>query len=173
MQLHCLNRRKRSNLMKRCRITELRALAEGNNAAQQALQARYQEFMTAGATAETGKDYTTALARYKDALSVKAKDKAAQDKIAEMQQVLDNEAKLDAKRAEIQKLIAKADAKFDEKSWASANGLYEEVDPLTGVGKEEENSILEGAEKLQDADIARKNGRQKRFRKGGDRAVEK
>ncbi|ASS48575.1 MAG: hypothetical protein A3D31_07535 [Candidatus Fluviicola riflensis] len=246
------------------RITELRALAEGNNAAQQALQARYQEFMTAGATAETGKDYTTALARYKDALSVKAKDKAAQDKIAEMQQVLDNEAKLDAKRAEIQKLIAKADAKFDEKSWASAKGLYESVltldpqnkysidriaecdriqqkestaevekeyqkilraadknfdkkdyepaknlykraaslrsydqypkqrlaeidgilnpkpvvvnkepDPLKPLGQETDNSILEGAEKLQAADVARKNGRQKRFRKGVDRAVEK
>src|SRR3989344_3751167 len=177
------------------RITELGALAEGNNAAQQALQARYQEFMTAGATAETGKDYTTALARYKDALSVKAKDKAAQDKIAEMQQVLDNEAKLDAKRAEIQKLIAKADAKFDEKSWASAKGLYESVltlDPQnkysidriaecdriqqkesTAEVEKEYQKILRAAEKLQAADVARKNGRQKRFRKGVDRAVEK
>lgn len=125
------------------RIAELRALAEGNNAAQQALQAKYQEFMNAGETAETGKDYATALARYKDALAVKAKDKAAQDKIAEMQQVLDNEAKLDAKRAEIQKLIEKADAKFDEKSWAVAKGLYENVLALDPANKYSIDRIAE------------------------------
>ncbi|MDH4473587.1 MAG: hypothetical protein QE487_13340 [Fluviicola sp.] len=123
------------------RIAELRALAEGNNAAQQALQAKYQEFMTAGETAETGKDYTTALARYKDALAVKAKDKAAQDKIAEMQQVLDNEAKLDAKKAEIQKLIAKADSKFDGERWFEAKAIYESVLAIDGTNNHSRERI--------------------------------
>ena len=123
------------------RIAELRALAEGNNAAQQALEAKYKGFMAEGATAETGKDYTTALARYKDALSVKAKDKAAQDKIAEMQQLLDNEAKLDAKRAEIQKLIAKADAKFDGERWFEAKAIYESVLAIDGTNQYSKDRI--------------------------------
>jgi epidermal growth factor receptor substrate 15 len=246
------------------RIAELRAQLEGNNAAQQALQAKYQEFMSAGATAEAGKDYSTALARYKDALSVKAKDKAAQDKIAEMQQVLDNAAKLDAKRAEIQKLIEKANAKFDGERWLEAKALYEsalaldgsnqfakdrvaqcdkkefertkvdenreyqkiltkadknfdakdydqaknlykraisfrandpypkqrlaeieailnpqpvvankEPDPLKALGQETDNSILEGSKALEEAEVRRKGLRNRKFRKGVERAEDK
>ncbi|HLP54275.1 MAG TPA: hypothetical protein VK151_04565 [Fluviicola sp.] len=125
------------------RIAELRALAEGNNAAAQALEAKYQGFMNAGATAETGKDYSTALAHYEDALSVKAKDKAAQDKIAEMRQLLDNEAKLNAKRGEIQKLIEKANAKFDAERWLEAKAIYESALALDGSNKYAKDRVAE------------------------------
>lgn len=114
------------------RIAELRALIAGNNSVQQVADAKYRELMAAGNTAETGKDYRLALARYKDALSAKSGDKAAQDKIAEMQQILDNEAKNDAKQAEIQKIIAKANESFDAKEWMKAKKLYESALQLDG-----------------------------------------
>jgi len=109
------------------RIAELRAKLEGNNSAAQATEAKYLELMSSGGVAETGNDYTTALARYKEALGVKPKDKAAQDKIAEMQQLLDNISKSNSKQAEINKLIAKADGKFNEESWMDAKAIYESV----------------------------------------------
>lgn len=109
------------------RITELRGLIEGNNAALSAADAKYRELMTAGNTAETGKDYRTALARYKDALVAKPKDKVAQDKIAEMEQILDNEAKNNAKNAELLKLITKADEKFGKSDWSEARKIYNQV----------------------------------------------
>jgi len=115
------------------RIAELRSKLDGSNAATQATEAKYRELMTSGATSEAAVDYTSALARYKEALVVKPKDKVAQDKIAEMQQLLDNISKSDSKRAEIQKLITKADGKFGDERWMDAKAIYESVLALDGT----------------------------------------
>lgn len=109
------------------RIAELRAQLAGRSAEAAAAQQRYTELMAQGAAAALAKDYSTALLRYKEALGVKPNDKAAQDKITEMQQLLDNEAKAKARQEEISKLIGKADAKFDGKKWMDAKQIYDKV----------------------------------------------
>lgn len=123
------------------RIAELRAQLEGKNAVAEAEAKRYRELMDAGATAEGVKDYSLALGKYKEALAAKPKDKAAQDKVAEMQQLLDNAAKSDARKTEIQKLIAKADAKFKDGKWMDAKVYYENVLTIDGSNEYAKSQI--------------------------------
>lgn len=109
------------------RIAELQALLDGKSSAATEIERKYKVAMTAGNSAETGKDFNKALASYKDALSVKPADKPAQDKIAEMQQILDNAAKGNKLEAEIKALIAEADGKFNKKDWLNAKNTYDRV----------------------------------------------
>lgn len=138
------------------RIAELRALIDGSNSAQQAADAKYREMMAAGNTAEGGKEYKTALDRYKDALTAKPNDKAAQDKIAEMKQILDNEAKNDAKHGEVLKLIAKADAQFAKEDWKSAREIYEsalKLEPTNNYASSQVNICIQKIKDITDSEI--------------------
>ena len=88
---------------------------------------KYNEAMAAGNASAGVKDYTAALNSYQTALSVKPGDKPAADKVAEMRQILDNLAKSEKNKAEIDGLIAKADALFTKKEWSNAKAVYEQV----------------------------------------------
>jgi len=121
------------------RIAQLRAQLEGSTNAAAAAEQRYQSLMTEGNNAATAKEYQTALGKYQEALKVKKDDKPAQDKIAEMRQLLDDLAKANSKNSEVQGLLAKADGKFDGKQWMDAKAIYEKViliDPSNSYAKE-------------------------------------
>lgn len=109
------------------RIAELRASLSNVVDPQVELNKRYQAAMDAGNAAATTKNYDAALSKYQEALSIKQNDKPAQDKIAEMQQLLDDLAKNNKNKAEIDALIAKADALFDGTKWSDAKATYESV----------------------------------------------
>ncbi|MCC6702258.1 MAG: hypothetical protein IT221_12090 [Fluviicola sp.] len=109
------------------RIAELKALLSNVVDPQVEINKRYQAAMDAGNAAATSKNFNGALTKYQEALSIKANDKAAQDKIAEMQQLLDDIAKNNKNKAEIDALIAKADALFNDSKWSEAKTAYEVV----------------------------------------------
>jgi tetratricopeptide (TPR) repeat protein len=88
---------------------------------------KYNEAMTAGNASASAKEYTAALKSYQDALTIKPGDKPAADKVAEMKQLLDDLAKSEKNKAEIDGLITKADALFAKKEWSNAKAVYEQV----------------------------------------------
>jgi epidermal growth factor receptor substrate 15 len=109
------------------RIEELK---EQKRSAQNAAQdeALYQRSMKDGDVAMKAKQYDAALTEFRNALTIKKNDKAASDKIAEIQQILDNLANANAKQKlqnEYNELIKEADILFNEKKFSTAQSRYE------------------------------------------------
>jgi epidermal growth factor receptor substrate 15 len=111
----------------RTRIEELKQLrAKENDSAKQ--ESMYQTNMKNGNTSILAKNYQKALMDFEKALSIKPGDKAAQDKISEVNQILANlstandEKKL---KAEFDAYIREADRIYAQKDWLEAKKIYE------------------------------------------------
>lgn len=88
----------------------------------------YQNFMDKANAQSLNKEFESALANYKSALSVKENDTEAKDKIDETQQILDNilKAKRDneSKQQQFDQLIAEADRLFKSEEYLEASSAY-------------------------------------------------
>lgn len=107
------------------RINELKALKNQASASIQTDQL-YNDYMKSGDNALTSKNYAQALSEYKNALNVKKNDKAAQAKINEVQQLIDNE-KNKSTQTQFENLIKDADALFARKDYINAKENYEKA----------------------------------------------
>ncbi len=88
----------------------------------------YLSAMKNGEDAMRLKQYDKALTEYKNALNLKPSDKKANDKISEIQQIMDdisNKENQDKKQQEYKAMIATADGYFKNENWASAKESYE------------------------------------------------
>jgi tetratricopeptide (TPR) repeat protein len=109
------------------RIADVQNLMASRTAGAAEIQRQYSEAMQRGNEAATAKNYNDAIRHYETALSFVKNDKAASDRIAEMRQLLDNIAKENASTAEINALLADADAKFNASKWSDAKAKYDEI----------------------------------------------
>lgn len=94
----------------------------------------YADFMTKGNSEFSKKEYVLALSHYQSALSVKANDVPAQNKIKEIQQILDDIANAKAENVELtnqfNELLKAADAKFASEEYLDAKAIYQEAQVL-------------------------------------------
>lgn len=110
------------------KIAELEALLNASKVDPAAEEQKlYDAAMAKGNTAASGKDYNGAITAYEEALRHKAKDQTAQNKIAEMRQILDDLAKENAANRELQGLIAAADQEFNNGKWSVAKSAYDNI----------------------------------------------
>jgi len=91
----------------------------------------YKEYMDKGANHQTNQDYELALSDYQNALEAKKGDLAAENKIKEVQQILDdlaNESEADQKlKNKFNTIIGDANALFNSESYLPAKAKYEEA----------------------------------------------
>jgi tetratricopeptide (TPR) repeat protein len=92
---------------------------------------QYNAYMKSGLSKFSSADYNGALADYLSALNVKNNDKAAQDKISEIEQILDdlnkNIAAQNALKEQIEQLKKEADSFFKAEDYANAIIKYNEL----------------------------------------------
>lgn len=115
----------------------------------------YQEYMEKGERHQTSGDYEQALSDYQDALEAKAGDVAAQNKVNEIQQILDDLANKSAEERELKnqfnRIIGEADAIFNDEEYLKAKGKYEEalkIIPNDSYAKSRVAECLEREEKI-------------------------
>ncbi len=108
-------------------VNELK-LAEANASD---IENQYNTFMKSGLVKFTNKDYNGALADYLNALNIKNSDKSAQDKISEIEQILDdlNKKSLsdNALKAQIELLRKEAETYFKDEDYVNAIVKYNEL----------------------------------------------
>ena len=112
------------------RIAEMRILiAEEASARQQ--EKLYKRYMSRGEDSQAERNFIMALSHYQNALSVKVADQNAQNKIDEIQQILDDlsntqSIELDLKN-KFDALVKIADGLFSAEDYISAKNKYEEA----------------------------------------------
>lgn len=91
--------------------------------------ALYKDFMSKGVLSEKAKSWDQALVNYQNALNVKNGDRPAQDKVNEIQQIIDDLANASKSEAEkldkFNKLIQEADDLFSQENYLGAKAKYE------------------------------------------------
>lgn len=124
------------------RIDEMNRLLKAASSESQ-MEELYKDYMNKGQAAMTGKKFVEALTHYQNALSVKAGDREAQDKINEIQQILDDLANSDAekiaKKNKFDALIKEANTLFSQSRYKEAKEQYDlalGVDPFSSYAKE-------------------------------------
>ena len=130
VKFEAANRKKTSATEPAERIEEMRRLITELASADQ-IAALYAEYMSKGSSSEMSKDYVSALSHYQNALSTKAGDIDAQNKVNEIQQILDdisnaNAAELDLQN-EFDALVKIADGSFAAQTYIPAKEKYEEA----------------------------------------------
>lgn len=124
------------------RIEEMNRLLKDASSANQK-DALYKSYMEKGQAAMTGEKFVEALGHYQNALSVKTGDQVAQDKVNEIQQILDdianaNQDKQDNKN-KFDALIKEGNKLFAEANYLDAKAKFDEallVDPYSSYAKE-------------------------------------
>ncbi len=123
--------------------------------------ALYNEYMSKGNISQNAKSYEQALSEYQNALSVKPGDVNAQNKIDEVQQILDDLANTNAENLERQNkfnaLLKEADEQFSFENYLPAKTKYEEalkVDPTSTYAKTQIDECvrLERLKSIQEAE---------------------
>jgi hypothetical protein len=130
------------------RIDELKKLI-AEQSSQLEKDVLYKDYMTKGSLSQKAKSYEQALSHFENALSVKENDQTAKDKIAELQQILDDIA--NASKNEIEKknsfnsFLISADKAFEATNYSEAKLNYEkalDIDPSSIYAKKQiEESI--------------------------------
>lgn len=130
------------------RIQEVKALIESEK--NQADNQKYAEWIGQGNRAFSEENYDVAKNAYNEALKVKPNDKAALDKIEEINKILESIAEQKLKEAETEqayrKVISKADTRFVKEDWKSAQEFYQEaltIRPLDKYAKSQLNLVIE------------------------------
>ncbi len=108
----------------RTKITEIQGIQEGV-AAQQALEASYQEAIAAADRFFNEEDYSAAKLNYAEAKRLKPGENYPQDKMAEIEAILSELAVQQALEEELDTFIAKADQYFTDEDYENARLLYE------------------------------------------------
>lgn len=125
-------------------------------------EALYKEFMSKGQQSADGKNYEQALSHYQSALGVKPNDVPAKDKIAEMQQILDdiankNAANLD-KVNQFNALVKEADGLFSGEEYLGAKLKYEEalkIDPSSSYVRTQIDECIRLERKISEEEAER------------------
>ena len=112
------------------RIAELRE-EKNRRANEMAIESSYQQAYSKGMKSFQARDYETSLGHFQKALEIKAGDQASQDKIDEIKQILDQDAKramaAEEKKKAFDKFIAKADGHFEKQEWKEAKQVYQQA----------------------------------------------
>lgn len=112
------------------RIDEMNRLIKESASALEKEQL-YKDYMTKGDLSKNAKNWDQALSHYQNALSVKENDQTAKDRIAEVQQIIDdlnNAAKSEQERKnQFDALIAAADLGFSQEDFLGAKANYEKA----------------------------------------------
>ena len=126
--------KKPAEVLPRTKISELeklKASLASSNQAEVQKTALYNSHMAKGNKNLADKKYALALTDFQNALAAKSGDAAAQGKISETQQILDDLANANSKKTEVKKNFDKAmsDAKklFDQKKYVDAKKGYEQA----------------------------------------------
>lgn len=125
---------KPTEIVPKTKITELEKLkkeAAGQSQADAQKTALYNTHMSNGAKNIANKNYKQALTDFQNAISVKPGDSAAQGKISEVQQILDDLQNSSNKETEAKKNFDKQMAEalklFNQKNYLSAKAAYEKA----------------------------------------------
>ena len=142
------------------RINEVKALIEADKNA--SANQKYAEWIGQGNRAFGEDDYEVAKNAYSEALKVKPNDKFAEDKIKEINKILEHIAQQKLKEAETEqayrKLVSQADNKFVLEDWKSAQELYQEaleVRPMDKYAKEQLNATIQKQREESDKEAMR------------------
>ncbi len=138
------------------RIAQLKTQLANTPNPQAEAEKKYQDAMNAGNALATAKDYNGAIAKYQEALVVKPKDNVATSKIAEMRQILDDLAKADKNKAEIDALLKVADGLFNSNNWSEAKKKYDDVltkQPSNTYAKSQSDLCVKKLEEERGAEI--------------------
>jgi tetratricopeptide (TPR) repeat protein len=99
----------------------------GDQAKKEQLEKDYQKYMTEGNQLKDIKDYTAALDRYNKALAAKPGDAAAQQKITEINKLIEDQKKLADQEKLYNDYITKADQSFNAKDYTNARVNYQKA----------------------------------------------
>ena len=91
----------------------------------EAFEKKYNDLIASGDKAFGNKEYEKALKDFKEAVGMKPDENYPQEKIDEINKILQEQSKDAAKEAEYQAAIDKADKLFNEKNWKEAKSAYE------------------------------------------------
>ncbi|MBL4863086.1 MAG: hypothetical protein JKY09_08740, partial [Crocinitomicaceae bacterium] len=137
------SRKKTGESLPKEKIEEMkRLIAEVSSSAQK--DKLYKDYMDKGRKNQASKSYVVALSEYQNALSVKPGDVPAQDKINEIQQLLDDEANANVtnleKKNRFDQIIKEADVLFTQETYLDAKNKYEtalDIDPKSNYVKKQ------------------------------------
>ncbi len=124
------------------RIEDMNRLLTDASSANQK-ETLYKNYMDKGQASMTGKKFVEALGHYQNALSVKTGDQVAQDKVSEIQQILDNIANAKAddleKKNKFDAFIKEGNKLFSKGRYLDAKQNFDSalsVDPYSSLAKE-------------------------------------
>lgn len=102
-------------------------------------EALYNQYMTEGGSKESSRDFEEALSAYKNALNVKPGDTKAQNKVDEIQQILDDLANAAASEKDLKEkfdnYVKEADGYFENERYLDAKEAYEKALALIPTDK--------------------------------------
>ncbi len=120
-------------------LEKLKKAEESLNLAEAQKNAMYDKHIAAGTKDLNDKKYELALTEFQSALTVKPNDNIAQNKIAEVKQLMDDLSKANTQNSELKKTIDKlmvdADKLFKQEKYMDAKALYEKVLSLESDNK--------------------------------------
>ncbi len=153
-------------------IDELRALMDSQTSEAEK-EALYKDFMNKGGISEAAKSWDQALVHYQNALNVRPESQAAKDKVAEMQQILDDLANASKSEQEKQdkfnKLIQEADSYFSSEEYLDAKVKYDAALALYPNNSYAKNQSIQCERRERDKSLAEA---ERSYRKIVDKADE-
>jgi len=130
------------------RITTLKELLNAASSEKQE-EAMYTSYMEKGNAAMSGDKFVEALGHYQNALSVKPGDQVAQDKVNEVQQILDDIANADKEKLEKKKefdaLIKEGENLFASEQYMEAKTKFDaalKINPYSNFAKEKSDECV-------------------------------